>query len=850
MQNAFQRITGTSFLWIVCFIRPSLGALEPWATRTDPTDVPKSHVQDVTSAPYTYNVTQGGAIDGRMCTTLPGVWQPYEQTWESNRSVRMENMGATYVINPWLTIGPIDFFSQQTIADSVVKGLATDREKALAVFYFYITHRYHKGNGDNGSQGDVSQAMNVFGFNTCGNSTLCIADLLEKAGIRDCIFSHCPGHCLPQVFFDGKYNTLDGDMATLMLLRDNHTLACETDLVRDHDLIKRVHQYGIMSPTDPLRNNEDYAQYYTWEGKTTVPLKGWNWWTMAMILRPHEAVEWRWGHETPVKYHGDMTGHPPMVPDTIYNGLWEYVPDFKNDSQWRAGATVTNIAGKDGVLTAADGATGTIVWQMKSPYQFVGGALAAEGNSYAFEVGFASPKDWKPAYMRMATLADFGGKFQGLTSTANEYWLKCTLTGNASLRSLKITNDIQIAPLAMPSMRVGNNLFTYLEHTDDKTGANAARHLRITHHWVERSKTPPPQAPTLPLYPAEGGRSEGTDVVFRWSEATHPDGAAIVDYHFQLSDHPEMRWPLSPNFDRYISKTPDQGKACYTLPRPGLLAHGTTYYWHVKAKDLHGVWGPWSRTWSFTAQGPEYPLSVAIRHDAKRNIGTLTWSPNPAGRKPAKYRVYGSDEKGFTVHDTPYEVKLGDTKDLANPFPANFVAEVAGTSLDVVGVGNPLLNANKAYYRVVAVDDEGKRSGDSDYAEAPRPFIYSKPVTIVPAGQPYRYQVKAIRSIGDLTRRDAARPRPGARFWKIEPLKFSLVQNPNWMHINSDTGLISGTSDGTGGTVIVRVTLTKEHRLVHDKDSIVWGNEYEQSRTYETVGPVTQQFVVNGAKDE
>ena len=63
---------------------------------------------------------------------------------------------------------------------------------------------------------------------------------------------------------------------------------------------------------------------------------------------------------------------------------------------------------------------------------------------------------------------------------------------------------------------------------------------------------------------------------------------------------------------------------------------------------------------------------------------------------------------------------------------------------------------------------------------------------------------------------------------------------------NADTGLITGTSDGAGGTVTVSVTLTKEHRLVHDKDNIVWGNEYEQSRTYETAGPVMQQFTVNG----
>ncbi len=36
--------------------------------------------------------------------------------------------------------------------------------------------------------------------------------------------------------------------------------------------------------------------------------------------------------------------------------------------------------------------------------------------------------------------------------------------------------------------------------------------------------------------------------------------------------------------------------------------------------------------------------------------------------------------------------------------------------------------------------------------------------------------------------------------------------------------------------------------LVHDKNAIVWGNEYEQSRTFETVEPATQRFVLSGAK--
>jgi hypothetical protein len=62
--------------------------------------------------------------------------------------------------------------------------------------------------------------------------------------------------------------------------------------------------------------------------------------------------------------------------------------------------------------------------------------------------------------------------------------------------------------------------------------------------------------------------------MFQWKAATDPDDDAITDHHFQLSDRPDMRWPLSPNFDKYISKTPDKGKTFYTLPRPGLLLHG------------------------------------------------------------------------------------------------------------------------------------------------------------------------------------------------------------------------------------------------------------------------------------
>jgi hypothetical protein len=91
-----------------------------------------------------------------------------------------------------------------------------------------------------------------------------------------------------------------------------------------------------------------------------------------------------------------------------------------------------------------------------------------------------------------------------------------------------------------------------------------------------------------------------------------------------------------------------------------------------------------------------------------------------------------------------------------NPwFPANFIAETTAAELAVLGADVDLSAANKTYYRVVAVDEEGKRSGPSDYAVAPRPVVYSKPVLTAQVGAEYRYQVLANRSLGDLSSRMA-----------------------------------------------------------------------------------------------
>jgi len=639
-------------------------------------------------------------------------------------------------------------------------------------------------------------------------------------------------------------------------------VAGEQDIVRDHDLVKRTHSKGILFP-DTWWDGQGMCAMYYYEGEVTGQRGNKVDTTMNMVLRPGEAIVWRWGQLDPVKHHGALRTMPTYM-SPIYNGLWEYRPDFSKET-WRKGAaSVENVAVDSGTdfqsvlrgLAAEEGKKGTIVWTMRSPYVFVGGRIEAEGAGAKFSIS-ADGKAWQ-------SVKDNLDKFFSTVGPPRyEYKLKCQLEGASRLRRLAIINDVQMAPMALPEMVVGENAFTY---SDESRGVgrigNPSHRVRITHKWVERSASKPPQAPAAAVYPLDGGEASGTDVVFQWSPAKDLDGDAIADYHFELSSRADMRFPLSMCFYKLISRTADaikeRGKdagkdkiivkAQYTLPQPGLLTPGRQYYWHVRAMDAKGVWGPWSKTWSFTPRGPAHPLSVALDFDQAKGLGVLHWKPNPVGSAPVKYRVYGSDEKGFTIADQRFQSTVGVTKEEMaawNPwFPANFIAETTATELAVLGRGVDLPTANKTHYRVVAVDQQGKRSGPSDYATGPRPIVYSKPVAEAKIGAEYRYQVRVNRSLGDLS----ARMKGGDQvsgYFDIEKPKFALAQGPAWLKIDESTGVLSGTPDAPGKVeVAITATIDREVRKLDEK-VLAWGNEKVLSTATERVGTATQKFVID-----
>ena len=119
--------------------------LAPWGSNHHPTDVAKRHVEQISAARHVYTVHQGGTMDGTNCRSPLGVGMmdgpAIEQTWESNREVRLENVGDTDVINPWLSNGRNDFRNLGAIVASAVKPGMTDREKAHAIWFQQVRHR-------------------------------------------------------------------------------------------------------------------------------------------------------------------------------------------------------------------------------------------------------------------------------------------------------------------------------------------------------------------------------------------------------------------------------------------------------------------------------------------------------------------------------------------------------------------------------------------------------------------------------------------------------------------------------------------------------------------------------------
>ena len=131
----------------------------------------------------------------------------------------------------------------------------------------------------------------------------------------------------------------------------------------------------------------------------------------------------------------------------------------------------------------------------------------------------------------------------------------------------------------------------------------------------------------------------------------------------------------------------------------------------------------------------------------------------------------------------PYEVVTGKGKE-PEIFPSNLIGKTSEVSAFVAGPVHDFDRGNKAFYRVISVDKNRVRSGPSNFAETPRPFIASRRVGSTSAGKEYRYVLESIRSIGELQCENLESKRYVSAFRGADELRFLLDGGPGWITLD------------------------------------------------------------------
>ena len=748
----------------------------------------KTHGQTVTASPTVYPIDVAGQLDRENCITRS--YSRHTYAFRTDLMLAIENRGTEVVKNPRVKIngyGPPHDIDE--MLDTIFENTTDDQEKIYRIWDHVRKQRHHDfpifGSGKHYQElHDPVKYLLIYGGGFCDDTGCVISSLSHRAGFnqervgRNPIVRALHGHMMSEVFDDGAYQFMDGDESAFYLDRENERPVSGDAVARDHDLAHREAHYGPQF--QGWERSEGAAALFGKDDETTTHLEMGH--TMNMDLRPGERLEYLWEYRA---------GYPAERPD-IERRYWWNSRSFYRPPLTRATLDSTfdsivacrpTFENRDAVLHTDPGKTAEIAFHVALPYVVSDATLAVDVEC----VGKArwsvavSPDGYDPVTVERREILGRDliecSLSPGLKLKDDVpvyvYHVSIRITpsgeGHATLKNLCVTTDFLANPLLFPYLRRGRNEIAY---EDESTGP---REVRIEHEWQENTDYQPPAAPSQPLSPTAGAESRDSILPFRW--ASVPNAGA---YHLLVTTRRDTDLPYRTAYDVIVDTNE------YVVPFTGMFSPDRSYYWRVRAQDSNGVWSEWSPTWSFTWSGPRVPVGLGtVSRDGEM---ILEWEANPRGERPHHYKVYGSNIKGFSVHDATHTVmSLGEVG-------PNLVCETAERSCTVVSPDPALPNMNKAFYRVVAVDGHGTESGCSDYVELPHPLIVSEPATRSIVNERFEYPVVSLRSMGDLQYRYDP---PSHGFWEEETLSFELADSPEWMTIDAD-GLVHGTPSKAG----------------------------------------------------
>lgn len=718
---------------------------------------PKERRVTVTRKRQEFTVTMGGHLDESNTVTkgpeeyCPGPGHmnpPYDQLFEPNLYVTIENEGETDVMNPWLVANDQrDWWSVETTAAEILRKAggkgATETEKALAIWQFVVDEVYDSRAGISwqDSVGDPVKLINAYGFEGCIANAIGSRRLSEALNVeaREAwlgklafVDGHGRGrmcdHDIFEAYTDGAWHFLDTDLMVFFLKRDNQTVAGAEDFSKDLDLLRRSHRnLGLCGRDMP---EKDF--YYTPFRERCIvypPNKGNSLsgplthagkrfpkpHSMAFRLRPGEKLVRYWGN-----VGKNLVSGPSLHPDVRFsNGKLVYRPDLRLTPALAGTEKTKNLQQETlrkhpALHPKRTDRVSEVVWRIESPYPIPGASIGISSRRDTRKDGLELmfSKDgrnwrsvWSPGAIRSGEQTRYASRIDDCvkldpyfipTQRFNQdwsggpcylYYIKVAMWAGSRPEGVGL-DAIWFDTDIQCSTRSLPSLFcgkNRIAYRDDTRGR---RKVRVTYGWQEAHSIRPPEAPEL-VYPNDGADVNRLDFEFRWKR---PNGgsARVDDYHMQVSGYADFRWCVCPTFNRYVGRTRYAGTRRWQAEFPNLLNPDEVYYWRVRARNGKGVWGPWSGVRSFVPHGPRLPLELEVQR--RRDGRELVWIPNPKGRRPVRYRVHGSMEPGgFSAGEE------------------NLLGEVEEPIFALDG------SRKGMSYRVVAVDARGVPSTPSEY---------------------------------------------------------------------------------------------------------------------------------------
>ena len=565
----------------------------------------KTHSQILSSSDQEYEIEVGGTID------------------PENVEIVIENLGDTPVVNPRISAnGLYDWFDIESMAAEITRGCTTDEEKAMAIWQWIHWKRFQRSPHDESSLHPV-RAMNGYGYGICGHSASWLKALCRELGLEARIWEMA-GHTINEVFYNGGWHMLDGNVKVFYTARDNKTVASMEELMKDKWLIERT-----IHPRDPWERGEDipwrnkeFARYITTERDNWINsgYDGQNSrdYNMEFTLKPGETLT-RWWEPKLNKW--ESPDKDALVPERYANGQLVWEPDLSRIDllDYCRIEPFYNISStdRDGLAPEVhvefpqdknyDRAS-RFDLEVNSPYPVIGarfwGGILKHGSQAT--IGFAGPGwgsgsqvynfrwgqgakelelDLDPSVLKNAPLYGYRMVFQFTDSGEEE-----TRSG---LEWFKTVTDLQVSPHSLPALKLGRNVIRWRSQ-DESQGK-----VKVTYKWREKNDNTAPGSVSKADCPDSFSSLAPT---LRWRAAKDPDkGDSVADYQVMVSLLPDCRWPVSMSLYRNVG-----GPDCqWTVPE-SFLNPGTTYYWRVRTRDSRGTVGQWGKIFSFkTTAGAE-----------------------------------------------------------------------------------------------------------------------------------------------------------------------------------------------------------------------------------------------------